>query len=71
MPNLIWSNIDQMRKKSIPESVKWQIVGLNKQGKPSCVAIVKLVGVSEGCFEINFKSLNNLRLSKILQGLQS
>ena len=38
-----------MGKKSIPESIKWQVVGLNKQGNRSNVATVKLIGVSEGC----------------------
>ena len=62
-----------MGKKSIPEIVKCQIVGLNKQENQS-VTIAKSVGVSEDCISETLKSLKTLRLLKILQdlvGLQS
>ena len=46
-----------MGKKSVPESVKWQIVGLNKQRNQSNFAIAKLVCVSVGCIQNTLKKV--------------
>ena len=53
-----------MGKKSIPESIKWQMVGLNKQGNQPKFAIAKLVGVSEGYLQITFKKFKETEIVK-------
>ena len=53
-----------MGKKSIPDCVKWQIVGLNKQGNQSNVAIAKLVYVSERCIQNTLKKFKETETVK-------